>query len=118
MRHLLFALALLAYGSSSMELHEWARVPQVVLHLLEHHSDLGHHDAEGSDHGHGGDHDHSPFSEDGHGDLCACGGMVALPTDQRAQGVSAIPLETTLGITELPIASGAFTGGVWNPPKA
>ena len=117
MRRYLFLLTLALYGFSAMDLHEWVRVPQVVLHLLEHHSDLGHHDENGADHG-DTEHDHTPFDEDCHGEFCACSGMIALPSDQRAWVVSLIPLTTTLGVAELPIASGAFTGGVWNPPKA
>ncbi|MBK7752048.1 MAG: hypothetical protein IPI41_05365 [Flavobacteriales bacterium] len=118
MRRLLFLLALSLYGSSAMELHEWARVPQVVMHLLEHHSDLGHHDPAGSAHGHDSDHDHTPFGEDPHGELCACSGMIALSSEHGSSVISLVPLTTTLGVVELPIASGAFTGGVWNPPKA
>lgn len=118
MRRLLFLLTLALYGFSAMELHEWARVPQVVLHLLEHHSDLGHHDEEGSDHGHEGDHDHTPFGSDCHGEFCACSGMIALGSDDASPLISLVPLTTTLGGIELPIASGAFTGGVWNPPKS
>jgi hypothetical protein len=118
MRRYLFLLTLALYGFSAMDLHEWVRVPQVVLHLLEHHSDLGHHDEEGSTHGHDGDHDHMPFDEDCHGEFCACSGMIALPMDHHAWVVSLVPLTTTMGVAELPLASGAFTGGVWNPPKA
>ena len=118
MRRHLFLLTLALYGFSALDLHEWARVPQVALHLLEHHSDLGHHDEEGSEHGHDSDHDHTPFDADCHGEFCACSGMIALPTDQRALLVSLAPLTTTMGMAELPIATGAFTGGVWNPPKA
>ena len=118
MHRLLFALTLLVYGSSAMELHEWARVPQVIMHLLEHHSDLGHHDKEGSDHEHDGDHDHTPFDEDCHGEFCACSGMIGLSGDEHSFLISLVPLTTTLGAAELPIASGAFTGGVWNPPKS
>lgn len=118
MSRLLFALTLALYGFSAMELHEWVRVPQVVLHLLEHHSDLGHHDEEGTDHGDDNDHDHTPFDEDCHGEFCACSGMLALSCDHRTASIPLVPLTTTLGVAELPIASGAFTGGVWNPPKA
>ncbi|QQR86943.1 MAG: hypothetical protein IPJ76_01575 [Flavobacteriales bacterium] len=117
MRRLLFLLTLAVYGFSAMELHEWVRVPQVVLHLLEHHSDLGHHDEETSDH-HDHDGDHDPFGKGCHGEFCACSGMIALPTDQRASIVCLLPLTTTLGEAKLPIALGAFAGGVWNPPKA
>lgn len=118
MRQLLFALTLALYGFSAMDLHEWVRVPQVVLHLLEHHSDWGHHDEEGSEHGHEGEHDHTPFDFDCHGEFCGCGGMIALAIDRSPLLVSSVPLSTTLGVAELPIASGAFTGSVWNPPKA
>lgn len=118
MRRLVFLITLALYGFSAMELHEWARVPQVVMHLLEHHSDLGHHDAAGSGHDHDSDHEHTPFGEDCHGELCACSGLVALPTDDSGLVTSLVPLTTTLGVAQLPIASGAFTGGVWNPPKA
>ena len=116
MRRLLFLLTLALYGFSAMDMHEWVRVPQVVLHLLEHHSDLGHHDNESGEHqDHDGD--HSPFGTDCHGEFCACSGMIALLTDQRSLHISLVPITTTLGAAELPIASGAFTGGVWNPPK-
>lgn len=118
MSRFLFAITLALYGFSAMELHEWVRVPQVVLHLLEHHSDLGHHDKDGSHHGHDGQHDHSPFDKDCHGEFCACSGMVALTVEQRASAIVHVPLTTILGLAELPIASGTFTGGVWNPPKA
>lgn len=122
MRSLLFIITLLSYGFSATEMHEWARVPQVVLHLLEHHSDLGHHDEEGThdDHhtDHDTDHDHMPFDEDCHGEFCACSGLIALSHDNRSLLISLVPLTTTLGVAELPIASGAFTGGVWNPPKS
>jgi hypothetical protein len=118
MRRLLFVLTLAVYGFSAMDLHEWVRVPQVVLHLLEHHSDLGHHDEEGSQHGDHGDHDHSPFDEDCHGEFCACSGLLALCSTEGSALISLLPLTTTLGAQELPMASGAFTGGVWNPPKS
>ena len=117
MKRLLFALTLALYGFSAMELHEWVRVPEVVLHFLEHHSDLGHHDAEGTHHEEGNAHDHTPFDEGCNGEFCACSGMVALTTEQRFSSIALVPLMTTLGVAELPIASGAFTGGVWNPPK-
>ncbi|MBK9760539.1 MAG: hypothetical protein IPO90_11355 [Flavobacteriales bacterium] len=118
MRRLLFLLTLALYGFSAMDLHEWAHVPKVVMHVLEHHSSLGHEDAEGSAHGHDDDHDHSPFEEDCHGEFCACSGLLAISVDQRAAVINLVPLTTLLGAAELPIASGAFTGGVWNPPKA
>lgn len=118
----LFALTLLVYGSSAMELHEWARVPQVVMHFLEEHTSEEFHDLFHSEHGTGEadhqDHDHTPFDEDCHGEFCACSGLIALSHDNRSLLISLVPLTTTLGVAELPIASGAFTGGVWNPPKA
>ena len=118
MRRLLFLLTLMLYGFSAMDLHEWLRVPMVVVHLLEHHSGLGQHDAEGSKHGHDGDHDHTPFDADCHGEFCACSGTFALTTEQRVSLISTVPLTTILEVVEQSIASGAFTGGVWNPPKA
>ena len=45
MRTLLFTFTLVLYGFSAMDMHEWVRVPQVFVHLLEHHSAFGHHDA-------------------------------------------------------------------------
>ena len=118
MPRLLFLLTLALYGYSAMDMREWVRVPQVVLHMLEHHSDLGHHDEEGSDHEHGTGHDHMPFDCDCHGEFCACSGTVALSTEPQAALISLVPLTATLGAAELPIASGAFSGNVWNPPKA
>lgn len=117
MRRLLFALTLAIYGFSALDLHEWARVPQVLLHLLEHHSGLAHHDEDGSEHGHERDHGHSPFGKDCHGEFCACSGMIALAQGEGSAMISLVPLTTRLGVAALPIASGAFTGGVWNPPK-
>jgi hypothetical protein len=115
MRRLLFLLTLALYGFSAMDMHEWARVPQVLAHLLEHHSH--HHADEYADH-HDRPGDHNPFGKDSHNEFCGCSGMIALPTDQQAVVVSLVPLIATFGVAELPIASGAFTGGVWNPPKA
>ena len=122
MRRLLFALTLAVYGFSAMELHEWVRVPQVVLHFLEQHTSEEYHDLFHDEHvagekGHE-EHDHTPFDEDCHGEFCACSGMVALSSEPRSLVITLIPLKTTLGVAELPIATGAFTGGVWNPPKA
>ncbi|HMC97807.1 MAG TPA: hypothetical protein VKG92_09145 [Flavobacteriales bacterium] len=117
MRRLLFLLVLGLYGFSAMDLHEWVRVPQVLVHLLEHHSDLGHHDKGDTDH-HDRPGDHNPFGRGCHEVFCACNGVVAINSDARPQVFSLLPLTTTLGVAEKSIASGAFTGGVWNPPKA
>jgi hypothetical protein len=122
MRRLLFLITLALYGFSAMELHEWLHVPQVVMHFLEEHTSEDLHGLFHADHDGGApehhDEDHAPFEKDCHGEFCACGGLVAIATEHRAQLISCLPLTTTLGAAELPIASGAFTGGVWNPPKA
>jgi len=118
LRNLLFIITLLSYGFSATEMHEWVRVPQVVLHLLEHHSDLGHHDEEGAPHDDDTDHDHMPFDEDCHGELCACGGLVALAAGNSSCRITVSPLTTVVGTFFLPSAPSAFAGNVWNPPKA
>ncbi|MEO8589760.1 MAG: hypothetical protein ABI432_10355 [Flavobacteriales bacterium] len=118
MRRALFLIALALYGFSAMDMHEWVRVPHVLVHLLEHHSDLGHHDAEGTGHHHDKPGDHDPFGGGCHEVFCACNGAVVINSDALRHVFSVLPLMTTLGMAELPIASGAFTGGVWNPPKA
>lgn len=117
MRQLLFALTLAVYGFSAMDLHEWVHVPQVVAHLLEHHSDLGHHDEDtGTHHDPAGHQD--PFSKDCHGEFCACGGFAAIVPGPVGQLVTLAPLATPMGGLLLTSAPSAFTGNVWNPPKA
>ena len=123
MRRLLFLLTLALYGFSALELHEWARVPQVVMHFLEQHTSEEYHTLCHADHGSGGtqqagEHDHTPFDEDCHGEFCACSGMVALPPVATAHLLSSALLTTTIGATFSPMTPGAFSGNVWNPPKA
>lgn len=100
-----------------MDMHEWVRVPQVLVHLLEHHSDLGHHDEDTGEH-HGHESDHDPFAEDCHGEFCACSGMVALTPASSGHLLSSAMLTTTVGASTCPLALNAFSGNVWNPPKA
>ncbi len=117
MRRLLFLLTLAVYGFSAMDMHEWVRVPQVVVHLLEHHSDLGHHDEDTGSH-HDSDGHQDPFSEDCHGEFCACGGLVAVVPVPAVHLLSLTPLSVTFDAAFLPMAPCAFSGNVWNPPKA
>lgn len=118
----LFALTLALYGFSAMELHEWVRVPQVVMHFLEEHTSEEFHDLFHSEHGTGEadhqEHDHTPFDEDCHGELCACSGLVALAPINASFRISVEPLTTMVGRALLPMAPSAFSGNVWNPPKA
>ena len=117
MRRLLFLLTLALYGYSATDMHEWVHVPQVVAHLLEHHSDLGHHDEDiGSHHDPAGHHD--PFSEDCQGEFCACGGLVAVAPVPVGHLLSLAPLSVTVGGALQAVVPCAFTGNVWNPPKA
>lgn len=116
MRRALFALTLSLYAFSVLDLHEWAHVPQSIVHWLEHHSDLGHHDeATGQHHTEHGDHD--PFGCDEHGTCTAFAGV----------GIEVEPGTVTLIIPEaahamaVPFDEGAvtaFSGSKWNPPKA
>jgi hypothetical protein len=120
MRHLLFLLTLALYGSSAMELHEWVRVPQVVMHLLEHHSDLGHHDEEGAGHHTdelpGEAHDHSPFDEGCAHEFCACGGLALLP--MRSVMAWMPPMSgSELRTAEVEAYIASYSGSKWNPPK-
>jgi hypothetical protein len=112
-----FLLTLVLYAFSVLDLHEWAHVPATVVHWLEHHTDLGHHDEEtGHHHDEHGDHD--PFSEDCHGEFCACSGLVALSPVNRSLLISLQPLTTKVGAQFLNVAPSGFTGNVWIPPKA
>ena len=103
MRRLLFLLTLTVYGFSALELHEWLHVPQVVMHFLEQHTSEDFHD---------------PFSEDCHGEFCACSGLVALSPVNRSLLISLQPLTTKVGAQFLNVAPSGFTGNVWIPPKA
>jgi hypothetical protein len=120
MRSWLLLLTLSFYGFDAMDLHEWVRVPQVILHILEHHSDLGHHDHADLGHQHedipAEDHDHSPFQE--HGDaLCAHASAAAeLPSAQLAAIFPSSRTELIRGrVPEAHLAS--YSGSKWNPPK-
>lgn len=117
MRRLLFLLTLALYGFSAMDLHEWAHVPQAIVHLLEHHSDFGHHDSEDAPDHHGGSGDHHPFGGDCHEVFCACGGAAFVPMHQRvvlAVGTSFL----SLGAAPVHELIEAYSGSKWNPPKA
>jgi hypothetical protein len=117
MSRLIFTLILAVYSFSAMDLHEWVHVPHVVLHMLEHHSDLGHHDENGSDHDANDDHDHTPFNKDCHGEFCAGNGMVALSPPSPGQLLSVEPLTVAVGTAMFSMPLSAFSGKVWNPPK-
>ena len=116
MRRLLFLLTMALYGFAAMDLHEWARVPQVLVHLLEHHSDFGHHDDEASAHGHGDEEGHNPFN--GHTDE-ACGAMTLLSVaaDDTEMVMTVPSMERALVPTADEDALMAHTGSKWNPPK-
>ncbi len=122
MRRLLFLLTLALYGFSAMELHEWLHVPQVVMHFLEEHTSEDLHGLFHADHDGGApehhDEDHAPFEKDCHGEFCACGGLVALAPVNPSFPISIAPLTTPVGAALLPMALNAFSGNVWNPPKA
>lgn len=116
MRRLLFLLTLGFYGFAAMDLHEWARVPQVVVHLLEHHSDLGHHHENAAEHGHGDDEGHDPFQ--GHPDeACAAMTLLSIVAD-HSEVIMTVPF---IGRTLVPLEDDdallAHTGSKWNPPK-
>jgi len=115
MRTVLFSLVLALYGFSALELHEWVRVPQAVLHILEHHSDLGHHDEQANGHD-GHDSDHNPFDDGCNEVLCACASPAFLP-ERPAQFVLLSSAVQTLACLELPVMLSAFSGNIWNPPK-
>lgn len=114
MRHL-FSLTLALYAFSVLDLHEWAHVPQSVVHWLEHHTHTGHHGEDG-DHHHDEHGDHDPFGCDEHG-ACTAFTFVGLVTEPRtmawfvpvAAHKAAIPVDE--GVTC------AHTGSKWNPPK-
>lgn len=124
MQRLLFLLTLALFSWSALEMHEWVRVPKVIAHIVEHHSDLGHQDdAEGhcadeplADRDHEHDHDHSPFAGGCHGDACAAGALVGLPI-QYATAIT-VPAPGVLLIgTDVEARLASFSGSKWNPPK-
>ena len=117
----LVLLTRVLYAWSATEMHEWVRVPQVVAHLLEHHSDFGHHDPDGPGHHHDDvpdqEHDHSPFDDGCHNEFCACSGMaVVLTAPQPALQVPTAAMQLAPEYSETDFAS--FSGSKWNPPKA
>lgn len=117
MRQLLFLLTTALYGFNAMELHEWAHVPQVVGHLLEHHSDLGHHHDVPAEHGHSDDADgHNPFGHD-HNEACGASSVISLPLDPYTISLIVPTSTSLLAPPHLAIALSAFTGSKWNPPK-
>lgn len=121
MRRALFLFTLVLYAWSATEMHEWVRVPQVVTHLLEHHSDFGHHDPAGPGHHHDDvpdhEHDHSPFDDGCHDEFCACSSPVLIATvPQLALTVPDQALELAPVYRESDIIS--FSGSKWNPPRA
>lgn len=121
MRRLLFLLTLALYGFSATDMHEWLHVPQVVMHFLEQHTSEDFHDLfhnEHTDDQQHDEHDHDPFSEDCHGEFCACSGLVALSPVNRSLLISLQPLTTKVGAQFLNVAPSGFTGNVWIPPKA
>lgn len=115
MHRFLFLVTLALYGFSAMDLHEWTQVPRVIVHLLEHHSDLGHHDeVVNGQHEHDGDHD--PFDDGCHEEFCACGGPAFLPMHQRVSIVRSDVAMTLIG-PAINARLNSYSGKVWNPPK-
>ena len=116
MRTLLFTLTLALYGFSAMDMHEWVRVPEVVLHFPEHHSGLGHTDGAhdvGSEH----DGDHSPFDEGCDEVFCACSGAIFLPMQQGiVHSLSAQDIKVAPEVVQQ--QPKGYTGSAWNPPKS
>ena len=116
MRRLVFLLTLALYGFSAMELHEWVRVPQVLVHLLEHHSDFGHHHDDPVEHGHDEEQGHSPFGHDHH-EACPTATLVSLPTGAQVFTLFLPASVSALGSSEMVTALSDFSGSKWNPPK-
>ena len=120
MRRALFALTLFIYGFSATEMHEWLRVPQVLAHILEHHSDLGHHDEDGEGHQHAdlppGEHDHTPFDDGCTDAFCACSGAAFVPTGQQIR-LLFVATVRELRPHEKQAHAASFSGSKWNPPK-
>ncbi len=116
MRSALFLLTLAFYGFSATDMQEWVRVPQVLVHLLEHHSDLGHHHDAPEEHGHSDEEGHDPFSPEQHG-TCGVSSLVCLPCDADVITLTAPTSARSLGRMEMATALSAFSGSKWNPPK-
>ncbi|MBL7953085.1 MAG: hypothetical protein JNM62_15355 [Flavobacteriales bacterium] len=117
MRRLLFAFLLGSYAFGVMDLHSWAHVPRVLLHLLEHHSDLGHHHSGALEHGHADDEDdHDPFVPHQHE---ACTTLSVASLHQQPGGLTApIPWRARRVVPYYEDnALSAFSGSKWNPPR-
>jgi len=116
-----FALVMALYAFSAFEVHEWLHVPSAVAHFLEQHTSEEFHDLFHEEHTGAqehDEHDHDPFSEDCHGEFCACSGLVALAPVNSAFHISLAPITTAVGAHVLNVAPCGFAGNVWNPPKA
>lgn len=117
MRRLLFFFALALYGSTAMDLHEWVRVPQVFVHLLEHHSDFGHHHDDAAEHGHDDEEDgHNPFGHAQH-EACGASSLASLPCDPCSLSLIVPSGADAPVAVELAAALSAYSGSKWNPPK-
>ncbi len=116
MRRLFFLLTLGLYGFGAMDLHEWAHVPQSILHWVQHHTDMGHHDEEtGHHHDEHGDHD--PFGCDEHG-TCTAFALVGMVMEPHALRLDVPEAAQVRAVTVDEGALSAFSGSKWNPPKA
>lgn len=116
-----FALVLALYAFSALEVHEWLHVPSTVAHFLEQHTGEEFHDLFHEEHGPAhqhDDHDHDPFSEDCHGEFCACSGLVALSPTNGSFRISVATLTTVVSAHVIDVPPCGFSGNVWNPPKA
>jgi hypothetical protein len=116
MHRWLLILTLALYGFTALDLHEWVRVPEVVLHLLEHHSDLGHHHDAPAQHDHEDSGHHDPFGH-AHHEACGAGSLVSLPGEASTPALIISASARALLPAEAPMALSAFSGSKWNPPK-
>lgn len=119
MRALLFLLTLGLYSWSALDLHEWVHMPEVVVHFVEHHSDLGHHDdaahaGQSEEHQHG----HGPFDTDCHEHFCACSATPLIATRVQLTVTDITGRPQTLEALEAQAHLISFSGSKWNPPRA
>lgn len=119
MRRVLFLLTLGLYAWSALDLHEWVRVPEVLIHFIEHHSDLGHHDddrhaGQSADHQHG----HEPFGKDCSEHFCACSTMALIATRPQLTVTDMPGRPRTIEALEQQGHTASFLGPKWNPPRA
>jgi hypothetical protein len=121
MRRIFFLLTLGLYAWSATEMHEWVRMPQVLSHLLEHHSDFGHHDGDGTQHDHGAlpasEHDHSPFDDGCGHEFCACGASALIATRPQVLLVAAVGAVLSVENTAVGTYIDSYSGSKWNPPR-